>query len=77
MVVDKKHNRCKCQCCKVGRIVWIQETRFAYFAQVLPVTYSRFKRYNMVLSLLVVWLIENRAVMAMEDQVEREGCVFI
>ena len=75
IVVDKNRNRCKCQCCKVGRIVWTQETRFAYFAQVLPVTYSRFKRYNVVLSLLVLWLLENRmvAVMAMEDQVEKES----
>ncbi|WP_269781427.1 hypothetical protein [Photobacterium phosphoreum] len=34
----------------------------------------RFKRYNVVLSLLVFWLVENRAVavMAMEEQVERE-----
>ncbi len=75
IVVDKNRNRCKCQCCKAGRIVWSQETRFAYFAQVLPVTYSRFKRYNVVLNQLVLWLVENRstAVMAMEGLVERES----
>ncbi|EOB1204564.1 hypothetical protein ACIQLR_000664 [Photobacterium damselae] len=75
VVVDKNRNRCKCQCCKQGRIEWTQETRFAYFARVLPVTYSRFKRYYSVLNLLLLWLIENRAVavMAMEEQVERES----
>ncbi|HIF9214628.1 TPA: hypothetical protein ACX6QF_000080 [Photobacterium damselae] len=75
VVVDKNRNRCKCPCCSKGRIEWTQETRFAYFAQILPVTYSRFKRYYSVLSLLVLWLIKNRslAVMAMEGQVEREG----
>ncbi|WP_318520656.1 hypothetical protein [Photobacterium leiognathi] len=74
IVVDKHRNRCKCQCCKAGRIVWTQETRFAYFSQVLSVTYSRFKRYNVVLSKLMCWLIDNRtvAVMAMEKQVEKE-----
>ncbi|MCD9544187.1 hypothetical protein GLP24_04900 [Photobacterium carnosum] len=73
--MDKNRNRCKCQCCKAGRIVWTQETRFAYFAQVLPVIYSRFKRYNVVLSQLV----ENRviAVMAMEEQVERESVLIV
>ncbi len=79
IVVDKNRNRCKCQCCKAGRIAWTQETRFAYFAQVLPVTYSRFKRYNRVLNSLVLWLVENRAVavMVMEEQVERESRVLV
>ncbi|WP_318463054.1 hypothetical protein [Photobacterium leiognathi] len=74
IVVDKHRNRCKCQCCKSGRITWTQETRFAYFTQVLPVTYSRFKHYKEVLNQLVAWLIENRAVvvMVMEEQVESE-----
>ncbi len=75
IVVDKNRNRCKCPCCSEGRILWTQETRFAYFAQVLPVTYSRFKRYCSVLNLLVLWLLENRsvAVMAIDEQVEMES----
>ncbi|WP_238039336.1 hypothetical protein, partial [Psychrobacter sp. Ps6] len=75
VVVDKNRNRCKCQCCKQGRIEWTQETRFAYFARVLPVTYSRFKRYYSVQNLLVSWLVENRtmAVMAMDEQIQRES----
>ncbi|PSB88074.1 hypothetical protein C5F64_08730 [Photobacterium damselae subsp. damselae] len=79
VVVDKNRNRCKCQCCKQGRIEWTQETRFAYFAQVLPVTYSRFKRYNVVLEQLVLWLMKNRstAVMAMEEQVDRESVLIV
>ncbi|UKA26668.1 hypothetical protein IHC93_07435 [Photobacterium damselae subsp. damselae] len=79
VVVDKNRNRRKCPCCSEGRVEWTQETRFAYFAQVLPVTYSRFKRYYSVLNLLVLWLVENRAVavMAMDEQVEREGCEFV
>ncbi|MGD6735368.1 hypothetical protein ACP5PY_02915 [Photobacterium leiognathi subsp. mandapamensis] len=75
VVVDKNRNRRKCPCCSEGHVEWTQETRFAYFAQVLPVTYSRFKRYYSVLNLLVLWLIENRAVavMVMEKQVDRES----
>ncbi|MFA0545847.1 hypothetical protein AB4589_18600 [Vibrio sp. 10N.222.49.A3] len=34
-----------CPCCDGGRIGWTQETRFAYFCQTLPVTFSRFKKY--------------------------------
>ncbi|PSW29211.1 hypothetical protein C9J19_07825 [Photobacterium phosphoreum] len=73
-VLSKCNHQRKCQCCKNGRIEWTQETRFAYFAQVLPVTYSRFKRYNVILNLVVLWLIDNRtvAVFAMEEQVKRE-----
>jgi hypothetical protein len=43
------------------------------------VTYSRFKRYNVVLDKLVVWLVENRAVavIAMEEQVEREANILV
>ncbi|WP_256382823.1 hypothetical protein [Photobacterium toruni] len=73
-VLSKCNHQRQCQCCKNGRIEWTQETRFAYFAQVLPVTYSRFKRYNVILNLVVLWLIDNRtvAVFAMEEQVKRE-----
>jgi hypothetical protein len=73
-VLSKCNHQRKCQCCKNGCIEWTQETRFAYFAQVLPVTYSRFKRYSTVLNPLILWLVENRAVAvcAMEVQVKQE-----
>ncbi|SKA58785.1 hypothetical protein [Photobacterium toruni] len=78
-VLSKCSHQRKCQCCKNGRIEWTQETRFSYFAQVLPVTYSRFKSYNTILNLLVLWLVKNRdtAVRAMEEQIEMEVVEFI
>ncbi|MGF1878800.1 hypothetical protein L4D77_26390 [Photobacterium frigidiphilum] len=64
----------KCQCCHEGRITWTSETRFALFSQTLPITYSRFKRYQPVLSLLVEWLTGHKvvAVLALKSRVEME-----
>lgn len=50
----------KCPACKEGRVPWTNETRFAKFAQMLPVPYSRFNRYKPVLENVVEWLINNR-----------------
>ncbi|EPG0369717.1 hypothetical protein ACSWVZ_002569 [Photobacterium damselae] len=74
VVLSKCNHKRKCQCCKDGRIEWTQETRFAYFAQVLPVTYSRFKQYNNVLFTLIDWLYFNRevAVLNIERQIQKE-----
>ncbi|OEE40822.1 hypothetical protein A1QW_03655 [Vibrio anguillarum] len=58
--------------CKDGRVAWTNETRFAHFAQVLPVLYSRFNRYKPILEELVRWLTDGRtaAQLAIEGQVE-------
>lgn len=63
-----------CPACKEGRVPWTNETRFAHFAQTLPVTYSRFNRYKPVLETLVNWLICNRtaAMLAITERIERE-----
>lgn len=68
-----KHSR-KCPCCTEGRIKWTNETRFAYFAQTLPVTYSRFNRYKLVLENMVDWLTCNRtvALLAIQGRIEKE-----
>ena len=73
-VLSKCNHQRQCQCCKNGRIEWTQETRFAYFAQVLPVTYSRFKRYLAVFNVLVEWLIDSRtvAIFAMKNKIALE-----
>lgn len=73
-VLSKCNHQRNCQCCKNGRIEWTQETRFAYFAQVLPVTYGRFKRYLVVLNVLVEWLIYSRtvAIFSMENKIAIE-----
>ncbi|WP_318438137.1 hypothetical protein [Photobacterium leiognathi] len=78
-VLSKCNHQRKCQCCKNGRIEWTEETRFSYFAQVLPVTYNRFKRYSIVLNQLIFWIVNNRkiAVCAMELQIKKEGCDLI
>lgn len=64
----------QCPACKDGRVPWTNETRFAKFAQVLPVPYSRFKRYKPVLENVVQWLISNRttAMLAIQERMERE-----
>lgn len=74
LVKHKNHTTRKCQCCKAGRIPWTTETRFAMFCQKLPITYSRFKRYQPVLERLVEWLTGQRtaAVLALQSRVERE-----
>ena len=71
-VLSKCNHQRKCQCCKNGRIEWTQETRFAYFAQVLPVTYGRFKRYLVILNILVEWLVYNRnlAILAINSKLQ-------
>ncbi|MGF1760603.1 hypothetical protein L4D76_22305 [Photobacterium sagamiensis] len=73
-VIDKQRHSRKCQCCDDGRILWTTETRFALFCQTLPITYSRFKRYQPVLSKLVCWLTGQRgaAVLALQSRVVRE-----
>lgn len=73
-VLSKCNHQRKCQCCKNGCIEWTQETRFAYFAQVLPVTYSRFKSYNIVINQIVNWLIECKtlSIESMRGKIENE-----
>ncbi|WP_253819187.1 hypothetical protein [Vibrio coralliilyticus] len=56
--IAKNRARRTCPCCNDGRIGWTQETRFAFFCQKLPVTFSRFRRYEQVLRKLVTWLTE-------------------
>lgn len=75
-VLSKCNHQRNCQCCKNGRIEWIQETRFSYFAQVLPVTYNRFKSYQVVLEQLIVQLSRDRniAILAVQEKLEREEC---
>lgn len=74
IVIDKHRSRRKCQCCNGGFVEWTVETRFAYFCQVLPVTFSRFKKYYSPLKLLVTWLQGNRtaACLAIENQMTLE-----
>ncbi|MCD9544148.1 hypothetical protein GLP24_04700 [Photobacterium carnosum] len=76
-VLSKCNHQRKCQCCKNGRIEWTQETRFAYFAQVLPVTYSRFKQYYKILNKLTHWLDFNResVVMSVNKKIKEERMV--
>ncbi|MEZ8095801.1 hypothetical protein ACED51_17010 [Photobacterium swingsii] len=73
-VIDKQRHSRKCQCCDDGRILWTTETRFALFCQTLPITYSRFKRYQPVLRKLVCWLKGQRAaaVQALQSRVVSE-----
>ncbi|CAK2389008.1 hypothetical protein [Vibrio crassostreae] len=72
-------NRVKrtCPCCDGGRIGWTQETRFAYFCQTLPVTFSRFKKYELILETLVKCLVDKRsaAVLALQGRYEQEESV--
>lgn len=74
IVIDKNRNRCKCPCCKQGRIAWTQEVRFAYFCRSFPITFSRFKKYERILLRLVDWLQANRtaACLTISDQMELE-----
>ncbi|CAK2871814.1 hypothetical protein [Vibrio crassostreae] len=73
------NNRAKrtCPCCDDGRIGWTQETRFAYFCQTLPVTFSRFKKYESILGKLVKCLVDKRsaAVLALQGRYEQEESV--
>ncbi|MCD9554577.1 hypothetical protein GLP31_19090 [Photobacterium carnosum] len=73
-VLSKCNHQRKCQCCKNGRIEWTQETRFAYFAQVLPVTYSRFKQYGQILINIIEWLVKNKeiVVVALDKRINLE-----
>ena len=73
-VTNKNRVTRNCQCCHEGRITWTSETRFALFCQTLPITYSRFKRYQPVLTKLVEWLTGQRtaAMLALQGRVERE-----
>ncbi|OOF25064.1 hypothetical protein BZJ19_10110 [Salinivibrio proteolyticus] len=68
-----RHMR-KCAACKEGRIPWNNETRFARFAQELPVTFGRFNRYKPALEHLVDWLTMGRtaALLAIEGRLEKE-----
>ncbi|WP_341495499.1 hypothetical protein WAX87_07880 [Photobacterium damselae subsp. damselae] len=74
VVIDKNRNRRKCPCCSEGRIEWTQETRFAYFAKVLPVTYSRFMKYERILNKILKWLLCERVVVivALNNQLIQE-----
>lgn len=74
VVLSKCNHKRKCQCCKNGRIEWTQETRFAYFARTLPVTYSRFCRYQFILVKLIEWLVKSRmiAILAIDIAVNKE-----
>ncbi|UTV26408.1 hypothetical protein [Photobacterium atrarenae] len=73
-VTNKHRVTRKCPACHEGRIAWTTETRFAVFCQTLPITYSRFKRYQTVLQKLVDWLTGQRtaAMLALQSRVERE-----
>ncbi|MDA0118517.1 hypothetical protein [Vibrio sp. T11.5] len=72
--IAKNRARRTCPCCNDGRIGWTQETRFAFFCQKLPVTFSRFKRYEQVLRKLVTWLTgkRNAAALALQGRVDKE-----
>ena len=59
---DKHRNVRNCMCCIDGRIEWECETRFSVFCQTLPITYSRFRKYHVVLLELTKWLASNRTV---------------
>ncbi|HIF9272856.1 TPA: hypothetical protein ACX6QR_000836 [Photobacterium damselae] len=76
-VLSKCNHRRKCQCCKNGRIEWTQETRFAYFARTLPVTYSRFSKYSRILKIMVTWLLEHRnnVYLSVKNQIKKEELV--
>ncbi|WP_027252504.1 hypothetical protein [Photobacterium halotolerans] len=73
-VTNKQQVTRKCPACNEGRIAWTCETRFAVFCQTMPITYSRFKRYQTVLQKLVDWLTGQRtaAMLALQSRVERE-----
>ncbi|CAK2126635.1 conserved hypothetical protein [Vibrio crassostreae] len=73
--ITKKRERRACPCCNGGRIGWTQETRFAFFCQTLPVTFSRFKKYKPILGKLVKRLTDKRsaAVLALQGRYERES----
>ncbi|NOI87353.1 hypothetical protein [Vibrio sp. 99K-1] len=75
--IAKNRARRTCPCCDGGRIGWTQETRFAYFCQTLPVTFSRFKKYESILGKLVKCLVDKRsaAVLALQGRYEQEECV--
>lgn len=70
----KNRARRTCPCCDGGRIGWTQETRFAFFCQKLPITFSRFKKYEPILAKLVNYLTakRNAAALALQGRVERE-----
>ncbi|TLS83836.1 hypothetical protein FD722_06665 [Photobacterium damselae subsp. damselae] len=74
VVLSKCNHKRKCQCCKDGRIEWTQETRFAYFARTLPVTYSRFCSYQHILTKMVKWLLNNKLIaeLSIKMRVEKE-----
>ncbi|WP_210441659.1 hypothetical protein [Vibrio crassostreae] len=75
--IAKNRARRTCPCCDGGRIGWTQETRFAYFCQTLPVTFSRFKKYESILGKLVKYLVDKRsaAVWALQGRYEQEESV--
>ncbi|AUI88109.1 hypothetical protein BS333_17245 [Vibrio azureus] len=75
--IAKNRARRTCPCCDGGRIGWTQETRFAFFCQTLPVTFSRFKRYEPVLSKLVKHLVDKRnaAALVLQGRYEQEKAV--
>lgn len=64
----------KCPACTDGRVAWTNETRFAQFAQHLPVPFSRFNRYKPILEELVDWLTMGRtaALLAIDARIEKE-----
>ncbi|MEZ8059559.1 hypothetical protein [Vibrio splendidus] len=72
--IAKNRARRTCPCCDGGRIGWTQEPRFAYFCQTLPVTFSRFHRYQKILVKLVAWLMNKRtaAALALQGQLDEE-----
>ncbi|PQJ56535.1 hypothetical protein [Vibrio splendidus] len=72
--IAKNRARRTCPCCDGGRIGWTQETRFAYFCQTLPVTFSRFKKYESILGKLVKCLVDKRsaAVLALQGRYDQE-----
>ncbi|EAP93430.1 hypothetical protein [Vibrio splendidus] len=75
--IAKNRARRTCPCCDGGRIGWTQETRFAYFCQTLPVTFSRFKKYESILGKLVKRLVDKRsaAALALQGRYEQEESV--
>ncbi|MEZ9128611.1 hypothetical protein [Vibrio sp. 10N.222.55.B11] len=72
--IAKNRARRTCPCCDGGRIGWTQETRFAFFCQTLPVTFSRFKKYESILGKLVKRLVGKRsaAALALQGRYEQE-----
>ena len=75
--IAKNRARRTCPCCNDGRIVWTQETRFAFFCQTLPVTFSRFKRYEPIIGKLVKFLVDKRslAALALKGRYKQEEAV--